>query len=181
MKFSNSGSIWLFWLHLLLAARLEMRPGWPRSAHRLLVGTVPGWPRLWPRWPHQEWPGVAKPLKQLHSVAFRCIPYRLRGAGMRGSRLRGNDGGICVSDTCNQCRGRRRDGAMSSCRRLGLACPNRMARFPSRPAVSPIARFTSDQGRYPRSPTGIRLLNSEQLRLVEEIDQTCIGTDNRLL
>ena len=53
-----------------------MRPGWPHLAHRLLVGTVPGWPRLWPRWPHQEWPGVAKLLKQLHLVAFRSIPCR---------------------------------------------------------------------------------------------------------
>ena len=62
-------------------------------------------------------------LKQLHSVAFRCIPYRLRGAGMRGSRLRGNDGGIRVSDACNQCRGRPREGAMGSCRQLELARP----------------------------------------------------------
>ena len=45
-------------------------------------------------WLRHEWPGVTKLLIQLHLVAFRCIPYRLRGAGMRGSRLRGNDGGL---------------------------------------------------------------------------------------
>ena len=38
---------------------------------------------------------MANPLFQLHLIAFDCIPYRLRGLGgpgMRGSRLRGNDG-----------------------------------------------------------------------------------------
>ena len=62
------------------------------------------------------------------SVSFGLIFHRLRGAGMRGSRLRGNDGGIRVNDACNQCRGWRRDGARGSCRRLGLARPSRMRR-----------------------------------------------------
>ena len=139
VKFQFSGSIWLFWLHLLLATRLEMRPGWPRLAHRLLVGTVPGWPRLWPRWPHQERPGVAKLLNQLHLVAFRCIPCRcwfgvhpaggephphprLLPSREKGfARMRGNDGCFRVNDACNQCKGWGGDGAMGSCRRLGLA------------------------------------------------------------
>ena len=116
-----------------------MRPGWPRLAHRLLVGTVPGWPRLWPRWPHQEWPGVAKLLNQLHLVAFRCIPCRcwfgvhpaggephphprLLPSREKGfTHLRGNDGCFRVNDACNQCKGWGGDGAMGSCRRLGLA------------------------------------------------------------
>ena len=69
-----------------------MGPPWPRLALRSLVGTGPAGSGCGLGWPRQEWPGVAKPLNQLHSVAFRCIPYRLRGDGMRGSRLRGNDG-----------------------------------------------------------------------------------------
>ena len=40
--------------------------------------------------------GVARSGETFNSVAFGCISlhsYRLRGAGMRGSRLHGNDGG----------------------------------------------------------------------------------------
>ena len=39
-----------------------------------------------PRWPRWEWPGAAKPLKRLHSVAFGCIPFVDRGWG-RGFTL----------------------------------------------------------------------------------------------
>ena len=67
------------------------------------------WPWLRIRGQGWEWPGVAKLLIQLHLVAFRCISYSPnphpnvdsslrwndgdRGAGMRCSRLRGNNGG----------------------------------------------------------------------------------------
>ena len=63
---------------------------------------------------------MAKLLIQLHLVAFGCFPYRLRGAGMRGSRLRGNDEGIRGNDACRQCRGWRGDGAMGICRWIGV-------------------------------------------------------------
>ena len=52
-----------------------MRPPWPRLALRSLVRGGPVWPYFRLRWPCQEWPGVAKPLIQLHSVAFGCIAY----------------------------------------------------------------------------------------------------------
>ena len=58
-----------------------MRPPWPRLALRSLVGGGPVGPGCGLGWPRQEWPGVAKLLIQLHSVAFRCIPYRRREAG----------------------------------------------------------------------------------------------------
>ncbi len=58
------------WPRLLLAGRLEMGPRWPRLALRSLVrGGLAG-----PGWPRYEWPEVAKPLIQLHLVAFRCFP-----------------------------------------------------------------------------------------------------------
>ena len=115
-----------------------MRPGWPRLAHRLLVGTVPGWPRLWPHWPHHEWPGVANLLIQcisLHFVAFlvvvglgftplgvnphphpRLLPSREKGF----ARIRGNDGCFRLNDAYNQCKGWGGDGAMGSCRWFGV-------------------------------------------------------------
>ena len=86
-----SGPIWPC---LLLAARVEMRPLWPRLALRSLVRGGPPGPGCGLGWLRYEWPGVTKLLIQLHLVAFGCIPYRLRGAGMRGSRLHGNDGGL---------------------------------------------------------------------------------------
>ena len=52
-----------------------MRPPWPRLALRSLVRGGPVWPYFRLRWPRQEWPGVAKLLIQLHSVAFGCIAY----------------------------------------------------------------------------------------------------------
>ena len=171
-----------------------MRPPWPRLALRSLVRGGPVWPYFRLRWPRQEWPGVAKLLIQLHSVAFGCIAYppnphpppspggrrdlpskpgmrgspaftgttegtgptrrwrshprrgtvlrsaqerqtfnsvsfgcisshslsSTRGLGMRGSRLRGNDGGICGNDACDQCKGWRGGGAMGSCRWFGV-------------------------------------------------------------
>ena len=45
-------------------------------------------------WPWLASSRVARRGITFNSVAFRCIPYRLRGAGMRGSRLHGNDGGL---------------------------------------------------------------------------------------
>ena len=71
-----------------------MRPPWPRLALRLLVRGGPPGPGCGLGWLHHERLGVAKLLIQLHLVAFGCIPHRLRGAGMRGSRLHGNDGGL---------------------------------------------------------------------------------------
>ena len=43
-------------------------------------------------------------------------PLLHTGGRMRGSRLRGNDDKIRVNDACEQCTGRRGDGAMGSCR-----------------------------------------------------------------
>ena len=117
VKFQIRVSFGSAWPRLLLAATLAMRPGWPRLALRSLVRTVPAWPRGGHAWPHHEWPGVANLLIQLHSVAFRCISYRLRGAGMRGSRLHGHD-------VCEQCSNQRGYGVMGSCRWFGgLARP----------------------------------------------------------
>ena len=67
---------------------LEMRPPWPRLATRTRWATRP-W--LWPWLASLR---VARSDETFNSVAFGCIPYRLRGAGMRGSRLHGNDGGL---------------------------------------------------------------------------------------
>ena len=50
-----------------------MGPLWPRLALHSLVGGGPVGPGCGLGWPRQEWPGVAKPLIQLHSVAFGCI------------------------------------------------------------------------------------------------------------
>ena len=72
------------WPRLLLTERLEMRPPWPRLALRSLVCGGPAGPGCDLGWPRQEWPGVAKLLIQLHLIAFRCIPYRLRGRWSRG-------------------------------------------------------------------------------------------------
>ena len=128
-----------------------MRPPWPHLAHRSLVWGVPGWPRCGLVWPRQEWPGVAEPLIQLHSVAFRCIPIvrtltltlsltlsqrergSYRGTGLRGSRLRGNEGGLLDDDVCEQCSSQRGYGVMGSCRWFGVWCAlsNRRVSVPS--------------------------------------------------
>ena len=50
-----------------------MGPPWPRLALHSLVGGGPAGPGCGLGWPRQEWPGVAKPLIQLHLVAFSCI------------------------------------------------------------------------------------------------------------
>ena len=70
------------WHRLLLAGRLEMGPRWPRLALRSLVRGGLAGPGCGPGWPRYEWPGVAKPLIQLHLVAFRCFPVVY--AGTRG-------------------------------------------------------------------------------------------------
>ena len=74
-----------------------MRPPWPRLAHRSLVRGGPAGPGCGLGWPRQEWPGVTELLIQLHSVAFRSIPYPEPSSspspiGRRDSILRGNDG-----------------------------------------------------------------------------------------
>ena len=74
---------------------------------------------------------MAKLLIRLHLVAFRCIsnPHpRLdsslrwndgaQGAGMRGSRLRGND-------VCEQCSNHGGYGVRGSCRWFGMAVAGR--------------------------------------------------------
>ena len=104
--------------------KAEMRPGWPRLALRLLVRAVPAWPRGGLGWLHHEWPGVAKLLISAHFRSFPIIPLVRRlgfypdprllphgegtckEPGMRGSRIRGNDGGIRSNDVCEQCTGR---------------------------------------------------------------------------
>ena len=78
-------NLWLIWLYLVLftpSARLEMRPGWPRLAHRSLVGGGPGWPSLWfclaTWWPHWASSGAPRSgglLKGSHLVSFGLIPY----------------------------------------------------------------------------------------------------------
>ena len=74
------------WPRLLLARRLEMGPPWPRLALRSLVRGGPAGPGCGFGWPRQEWPGVAKPLIQLHLVAFRC--FLVVYAGTRGGAFR---------------------------------------------------------------------------------------------
>ena len=85
------------WPRLLLAARLEMGPPRPRLALGSLVRGGPAGPGCGLGWPRHEWPGVTKLLIQLHSVAFRSIPYPEPSSspspmGRRDSILRGNDG-----------------------------------------------------------------------------------------
>ena len=119
----STGPIGPVWPCLLLAARLKMRPVWPRLALRPLVRGGPAGPGGGPVWPWLrirgwgwEWPGAAKLLIQLHLVAFRLIshppnphplpsPQRARGP----DRLRGNDG-------CEQCSSQRGYGVRGSCR-----------------------------------------------------------------
>ena len=72
---------------LLLTVRLEMRPPWPRLALRSLVRAGPASPRCGLGWPRHEWPGVAKFLVRLHSVAFRLIPIVCAGQGGRGCEV----------------------------------------------------------------------------------------------
>ena len=67
--------------------------------------------------------GVARSGETFNFRSFPLIPLVDAGQGCEVPHLRGNGGMIRVSDACNQCRGRRRDGAMGSCRRLGLARP----------------------------------------------------------
>ena len=74
-------------------------------------------------WPHHKWPGVANfyfGCIWLHFVAFPIVTVG-RAQGMRGSRLRGNDGGLCEDDVCEQCSNQRDNGAMGVCRWLGRA------------------------------------------------------------
>ena len=102
-----------------------MRPPWPRLAHRSLVRGVPAWPRCGLVWSRQEWPGVVKPLIWLHLVAFGCFPHPPNphpalSQRERGLCLRGNDEGFRGNDACRQCRGWRGDGAMGSCRWIGV-------------------------------------------------------------
>ena len=59
-----------------------MGPPWPRLALRSLVRGGPAGLGCGLGWPRQEWPGVAKPLIQLHLVAFRC--FLVVYAGTRG-------------------------------------------------------------------------------------------------
>ena len=66
--------------------------------------------------------GVARSGKTFNSRPFPLISYHsshrrmAMRPGMRGSRLRGNDGYIRGNDACNQCTGRCGDGAMGICR-----------------------------------------------------------------
>ena len=48
-----------------------------------------------------------------------------KGAGMRGSRLRGNDGAFGGNDVCEQCSNQHCDGTMGSCRWFGMAVAGR--------------------------------------------------------
>ena len=73
------------------------------------------------RWRSHPWRGTilrsAQERQTFNSLPFPTISFhsrRRRRAGMRGSRLRGNDGGICGNDACDQCKGWRGDGAMGS-------------------------------------------------------------------
>ena len=127
---SSKRPIWQCLASFTPSRWLAMRPEWPRLALRSLVRGGSAWPYFRLRWSRHEWPGVAKLLIRLHSVAFGCFSYPpnphpnplpegegiIQGAGMRGSRLRGNDGEIRVNDVCEQCSKRRRDGAMGVCR-----------------------------------------------------------------
>ena len=63
-------------------------------------------------------------LFQFGSISFHSLSSTR--AGIRGSRLRGNDGILCVNDVCEQCSKRRSFGAMGSCRRNCSALMRRM-------------------------------------------------------
>ena len=105
-------------LRLLLRSRLEMRPPRPRLAlgslvcadQRGLVSIVVASLRV---------ARSGKLLILFRFVPFCSIPYRLRGAGMRGSRLRGNDGRIRGNDVYEQCSSQRGYGVRGSCRWFG--------------------------------------------------------------
>ena len=91
--FQICGSFGSIRLHLLLAGRVKMRPGWSRLALRLLVRG--GQADL--GWPHQEWPGVAKLLVWFRLVPFRSISPssaqdrgRVRGSSSHGRRVSEN-------------------------------------------------------------------------------------------
>ena len=121
-----------------------MRPPWPRLALRSLVRGGPAGPGCGLGWPRQECPGVAKPLIQLHLVAFGCISCRLRGAGMRRSREGRNDE--------DQCSSQRRYGVMGSCRWFGgwayVGDGMAFGRFANRPYIQTgqDARFSLSRG-----------------------------------
>ena len=98
-EISNGGLIWLYLAPFTPSREAENEAGVVSFGSRSLVRAEPAWPRCGLVWPWLrirgrgwEWPEVAKLLIRFHLLPFRPIPYRLRGPGMRGSRLRGNDG-----------------------------------------------------------------------------------------
>ena len=179
----------LVYLWLIVGNEARAASFW-HSAHSYAVGQP--WPYFRLRWSRHEWSGVAKLLIRLHSVAFGCFSYPpnphpdplpegegiIQGAGMRGPRLRGNDGHtypplrlVCASlsrtldsslrwndgrfrrnDACvDQCKGWRGDGAMGICR-LGARFPPSPERraLPSslRPVCAPLSRTLDSSLRW---------------------------------
>ena len=123
VKFQIGDSFGSTWLHLLLAGRLKMRPGWSRLAFRSLVRAEPAWPRCGLVWPWLrirrrgwEWPGVAKLLKRSHLVSFSLIPLVYAGQGCEIPAFAGTTKSLRRNDAYNHCKGWRGDGAMGNCR-----------------------------------------------------------------
>ena len=117
-----------------------MRPPWPRLALRSLVRGGPAGSGCGLGWPRHEWPGAAKLLNQLHSVAFRCFSHPPNPQSLalsqrrRDLNLRGNDSWR-VNDAYSQCKGCCGGGAMGVCRPVAFRVPGR-AREESRACVT---------------------------------------------
>ena len=169
-----------------------MRPGWSRLALRSLVRVSQCGATVRPRWPRLASSGVARSGETFNSVAFDCIslhslsstPWGFtrtlawipafagmtgQGAGMRGSRLRGNDGAPSRerrsarhNDAYNQCKGWRGDDAMGSCRGGARRCGPRLY---SRRQGGVIAKLgsLSDLANHPKLPINPSLAFSPRL------------------
>ena len=101
------------WPCLLLAARLEMRPRWPRLALRSLVRAGPAWPCSL----------VVASLRVARSGKLLKPSHFLSSSRRRGCEVPVFTGTTTIGrydDACDQCRGLARRGAMGSCRWLGV-------------------------------------------------------------
>ena len=112
----NSVAFDCIWLH---SYRLRGRWGCARTLILTFSQGEKGPASVASLWPRLASSGVVRSGKTFKTRSFPLIPLvdgGDAGWGWRGSRLRGNDGGIRVNDACDQCTGWRGDGAMGSCR-----------------------------------------------------------------
>ena len=72
-KFQIGDSFGSIWLHLLLAGRLKMRPGWSRLALRSLVRVSQRGATVRPGWPRLASSGVARSGETFNSLPFASI------------------------------------------------------------------------------------------------------------